>query len=193
MVKFFTLFFVFFLLGCSSEPKEDLTNVFGIHIGKAIPGEYLKTSTEEYPTRIISLNVKENDELNVFDSFSVQIIESNKNVYSIIADKKYVSANDCNAAFQGLYQLLNEKYEHLKQTRELNIGGKLISADDGYKSSNGKYHLRFGCSIDDKGTNTLNLTLWDVESKIEVEKLWNKFTSTATVCISFYFIIRGCK
>ncbi|AEF54217.1 hypothetical protein [Marinomonas posidonica] len=177
MFKFSTLFFVFFFLGCSSEPKEDLTNVFGIHIGKAVPDVYLKTRTEEYPTRIISLDVKENDELNVFNSFIIQIIESNKAVYSIIAEKKYVSANDCNAAFQDLYLLLNEKYEHLKQTRELNVDGKVISADDGYKSSNGKYHLRFGCSIDDEGANNLNLTLWDVELKIEVDNLWSKFTA----------------
>ncbi|MCF6441752.1 hypothetical protein L1077_20150 [Pseudoalteromonas luteoviolacea] len=159
MVSSFTLFFVFFLFGCSFEPKEDLTNVFGIHIGKAIPDEYLKTSTVEYPTRIFYLNVKETDGLNVFDSFIVQIIDSTKNVYSIIAEKEYVNANGCNAAFKDLYQLLNEKYEHLKKTRELDIDGKVISVDDGYKSSNGKYHLTFGCTIDDKNINKLNLSL----------------------------------
>ena len=177
MLKLCNLFILVFLMSCSQASKEDLTGVFGLNIGKQIPEKYLDSKTAEYPTRILSLKVKPNDEMNIFESFMVQIIESDKTVYSIIAEKEYDNPATCNLAFQDLYELLNEKYEHLKQTREINVGSKVIYTDDGYKSSNGRNYLRFGCSVDENGINRLDLSLWDTELQIKAEKLWSKFTA----------------
>ena len=177
MVKLCKLFVLFFLMSCSPKAEVDLTSVFGLNIGKQIPEKYLDSKPAEFPTRILTLKVNPSDELNIFGSFMVQIIESDKTVYSIIAEKEYENSGTCNLAFQELYKLLNEKYEHLKQTRELNVGGKVIHSDDGYKSMNGRNYLRFGCSVDENGINKLDLSLWDTELQIKADKLWSKFTA----------------
>jgi hypothetical protein len=177
MVTFCTLFLLFCLVSCSSASEEDLTDVFGLSIGKPIAKKHLDSTIGEFPTRILTLKVKNNDEITIFDKFMVQIIESDKTIYSIIAEKEFESSHACNQKFQNLYKLLNEKYEHLKQTREINVGGKVIFSDDGYKSLNGKNRLRFGCSVDKKGVYKLNLSLWDSELQEKVDKLWSKFTA----------------
>jgi hypothetical protein len=181
MVKIYKLFILFFLMSCSSASEEDLTSVFGLSIGKPISEKYLDSKTAEYPTRIITLKVNSSDELKIFKSFMVQIIESDKTIYSIVAEKEYNSSATCNFAFQDLYKLLNEKYEHLKQTREINIDGDVISADDGYKSMNGKNYLRFGCSVDENGINKLDLSVWNTELQSKVDKLWSKFTANKKI------------
>jgi hypothetical protein len=164
-------------MSCSPKAEEDLTSVFGLNIGKQIPEKHLGSKTAEYPTRIINLMVNPGDELNIFGSFMVQIIESDKTIYSIIAEKEYENWDTCYLAFQKLYKVLNEKYEHLKQTREINVGGKVINSDDGYKSMNGRNYLRFGCSVDENGINKLDLSLWDTDLQIKADMLWSKFTA----------------
>ena len=145
------------------------------------PEKNLDSNTAEYPTRILTLKVNHSDELNIFESFMVQIIESDKTVYSIIAEKEYDNSGECNLALQDLYKLLNAKYEHLKQTREINVDSKVIYSDDGYKSMNGRNYLSFGCSVNENGINKLELSLWDNELQAKADRLWSNFTANKQI------------
>ncbi|GLX76720.1 hypothetical protein tinsulaeT_00600 [Thalassotalea insulae] len=178
MFKFGILILILLFVGCSQAPKEDLTQFLGFYVGKPISEKYLDSTSNEYPTRILKLETSSIEAAKNFDVLTIQIIESDKSIYSITAEKKFNTSDLCDKEFQKLYQLYNAKYAHLKQTKKLKVGNNVINSDDGYKSLDGTKHLQLlGCSVDEKGIHQLELSLWDSELQKKSDMLWSKFTA----------------
>jgi len=143
---------------------------------------YLDAASNEYPTRILKLETSNIEAAKNFDNLTIQIIESDTSIYSITAKKKFKISALCNDEFQKLYQLYNAQYAHLKQSKKIQVGDKVINSDDGYKSFDGSKHLQlFGCSVNDKGIYQLELSLWDSELQKKSDMLWSKFTANKPI------------
>lgn len=174
MIRQLTISLLFFSFSTISFEK-DITKAFGIEIGGAISDQHLGDQNNQYPTRLISVEVPIGHELIMFDSLKVQLIESSKKVYSIIAEKESLK---CGEEFKELFEFFEKRYENLKVLREIDIDGRVISTFDGYLSSDGKRKLSINCSTAE-GSNSemLGISIWHNELAEQASSLWKKFGS----------------
>ncbi|WP_330959335.1 hypothetical protein [Photobacterium sp. 53610] len=152
----------------------DLKNVLGYPIGIALPQELVGEAQNDYPTRLITLNVLDFSEIKIFDEIQVQIIESNKKVYSISAEKYFPDASACSIELKSIFDVLDRKYKKLKVEKTIHVSGKVFSIFDGYLSKDGERKLSISCG--QKGSqHMLMLSARDISLSIDANKLWSQY------------------
>ncbi|PSU33727.1 hypothetical protein [Photobacterium lutimaris] len=175
-MKFNILILLAVLSGCKPAPTTDLEELFGIHIGKPLPEEYSNTEVTEYPTKLLSIKINSHIDLaEFFHNISVQVIASDNRVYSITAEREIVNMTECQKKHLKLSKILDRTYKDLRQHREVELGGKVRKVDDGYRSLDGRKHLRTTCSITDKDVVKQSISLWETELANYSKELWDEY------------------
>ncbi len=152
---------------------EELTGAFGISVGLPLPSSYIKETTE-YPTQMIALDATDDYLGDAFKSVRIQILSESKEVYSIVAETKFVNEVECLKSFKSLMAKTDKKHGDLKVTREVTVNDKKSSTFDGYLSADKQTKLSLYCGVKPEGV-FLGFEFWQLAMTEEAAARWERY------------------